>query len=168
MATPEFILELREKIGHDPLWLIGITAYVEDAGGRILLGRRADTGEWAPVYGIVDPGEEPAAAAAREVAEEAGIDVKPVALARVHAQKEPTVYPNGDQCQYLDLMFLCEPVGWESGEPRAADEENTDMGWFDPEELPEPLSESAAERMAAMITWKDQRDRGDCSALFSL
>ena len=44
MTTPNFILSLREKIGHDPLWLTGITAYVEDADGRILLGRRSDTG----------------------------------------------------------------------------------------------------------------------------
>ena len=34
MATPEFILRLREKIGHDPLWLIGITAYVENDEAR--------------------------------------------------------------------------------------------------------------------------------------
>ena len=49
MATPEFILKLREKIGHDPLWLIGVTAFVEDGRGRVLLGRRADTGDWALV-----------------------------------------------------------------------------------------------------------------------
>ena len=29
--------------------------------GRILLGRRSDNGNWAPITGIVDPGEEPAA-----------------------------------------------------------------------------------------------------------
>ena len=61
MTTPNFILSLREKIGHDPLWLTGITAYVEDADGRILLGRRSDTGEWALVYGIVEPGRSLAA-----------------------------------------------------------------------------------------------------------
>ena len=44
MPTPEFILKLREKIGHDPLWLVGVTAYIEDGDGRILLGRRADNG----------------------------------------------------------------------------------------------------------------------------
>ncbi len=41
MTTPNFILSLREKIGHDPLWLTGITAYVEDADGRILSGDAA-------------------------------------------------------------------------------------------------------------------------------
>ena len=33
MPTPEFILKLREKIGHDPLWLVGVTACVLDARG---------------------------------------------------------------------------------------------------------------------------------------
>ena len=33
MATPEFIVRLREKVGHDLLWLVGVTAYVEDARG---------------------------------------------------------------------------------------------------------------------------------------
>lgn len=52
MPTPEFILELRKKVGHDLLWLMGVSGYVEDEQGRVLLGRRSDTGEWAMVYGI--------------------------------------------------------------------------------------------------------------------
>ena len=83
MTTPNFILSLREKIGHDPLWLTGITAYVEDADGRILLGRRRDTGEWALVYGIVEPGEEPGRTCVREVLEETGVHVAPQAIASV-------------------------------------------------------------------------------------
>ena len=111
MATPEFILRLREKIGHDLLWLIGVTAYVEDSEGRVLLGRRADTGEWALVYGINEPGEEPADTVIREVAEETGVDVVPVALASVKAGCRMTVYANGDQTQYLDLNFVCRLAG---------------------------------------------------------
>lgn len=55
MPTPEFVLSLREKIGHDLLWLMGVSGYVEDEQGRVLLGRRSDTGEWAMVYGINEP-----------------------------------------------------------------------------------------------------------------
>ena len=58
MPTPEFILELRKKVGHDLLWLMGVSGYVEDEQGRVLLGRRSDTGEWAMVYGINEPGED--------------------------------------------------------------------------------------------------------------
>ena len=44
-------------------------------GDEILLTERADNGEWAPVTGILDPGEEPAVGAAREALEETGVVV---------------------------------------------------------------------------------------------
>lgn len=165
MATPEFILRLREKIGHDPLWLIGVTAYVEDGTGRLLMGQRADTGEWALVYGINEPGEEPAATVVREVAEETGVDVVPTDLVRVRAQRELTVYANGDQTQYLDLMFLCHVAEGGRAEPCVADDESLAVGWFAPDALPEPLAASTRERLSAMNAW---RAAGECRALFSM
>ena len=33
MPTPEFVLELRKKIGHDLLWLNGVTGCVLDDRG---------------------------------------------------------------------------------------------------------------------------------------
>ena len=67
MATPEFIVSLRQKIGHDQLWLPGVSIVVVDDSGRLLLGRRADSGQWAVVSGIPEPGEQPAIAARRAV-----------------------------------------------------------------------------------------------------
>ena len=75
MPTPEFVLELRKKIGHDLLWLNGVTGCVLDDRGRLLLGRRSDTGEWAMIYGINEPGEQPADTVVREIKEETGIDL---------------------------------------------------------------------------------------------
>ena len=49
MATPDFVLALREKIGHAPLWLSGVTAVVirgSHSRHEVLLVRRADTGAW--------------------------------------------------------------------------------------------------------------------------
>ncbi|NCD18142.1 MAG: NUDIX domain-containing protein, partial [Actinobacteria bacterium] len=77
MATPEFILRLREKIGTEPLWLTGAGAVVV-RGDQVLLVKRADNGAWTPVTGIIDPGEEPAHAARRELLEEAGVVGEPV------------------------------------------------------------------------------------------
>lgn len=67
MATPDFVLNLRKRIGHELLWLNGVTAFVTDGDGRMLMGRRSDTGEWALVYGINEPGEQPADTVVREV-----------------------------------------------------------------------------------------------------
>lgn len=165
MATPEFILTLRKKIGHDLLWLVGVTAYVEGDDGRVLLGRRADTGEWALVYGINEPGEEPAATVVREVAEETGVDVTPTDLVRVRAAQKLTVYANGDKTQYLDLMFACRLTEGGNAVPRVADDESLDVGWFSPDALPEPLAASTRERLAALREW---RAAGAGRALFSL
>ncbi|MCL6423362.1 NUDIX domain-containing protein [Brachybacterium sp. JHP9] len=144
MATPDFILELRRHIGHAPLWLSGVTAVVMDPQRTsVLLVRRADTGAWTPVTGIIDPGEEPAAAGGREVEEEAGVLARPVRLVDVRTLPLIT-YENGDQAQYLDLCFLFEHV---SGDPHPADGENTHARWFDLEELPE-LSPRFQEQIA--------------------
>ena len=149
MPTPPYVLALRERIGHDLLWMPGVTAVVLRHDGprpRTLLVRRADTGEWTPVTGIVDPGEEPAAAAVREVLEEADVVATAERLARVGVVG-PVVYENGDRSCYLDLTFRCR---WVSGEPFPADGENTDARWYDLEDLP-PMSPSMAARVAAAL-----------------
>lgn len=132
MATPDFVLALREKIGNAPLWLSGITAVVTHEGS-VLLVRRADNGAWTPVTGIIDPGEQPATAAAREVLEEAGVVAVAERLSWVHTLPMLT-YENGDQSEYLDLTFRMRYV---SGDPYPADGENTEARWFTLDALPE-------------------------------
>lgn len=130
MATPDFVLSLRARIGHAPLPLVGVTAVVF-RDDRVLLGRRADNGAWQCVSGIVDPGEEPADAAVRECGEEAGVVVRVARLALV--QQLPRItYANGDQVDYLDLVFRCT---WLSGDPAPVDGELTEVGWYDLDDL---------------------------------
>lgn len=160
MATPDFVLALREQIGHAPLWLSGVTAVVARessgsvatfgsstaAGSEVLLVKRADSGAWTPVTGIIDPGEEPAIAAVREVLEEADIIARAEALVWVHVI--PTItYANGDESQYLDLVFRC---GWVSGDPFPADGENTEAAWYPIDALP-PMSEAMLGRVRAAL-----------------
>ncbi|QCB92794.1 NUDIX hydrolase [Cellulomonas shaoxiangyii] len=147
MPVPPFVLALRAHVGHDLLWMPGVTAVVLRAhAGReqVLLVRRADSGAWTPVTGIVDPGEEPAVAAAREVLEEAAVVAVPERLARVGVVG-PVTYDNGDRSTYLDLTFRFR---WVSGDPYPADGENTDARWYDLDGLP-PMSADMTERLAA-------------------
>lgn len=145
MPTPDFVLALREKIGTDPLWLSGVTAVVfKDES--VLLVRRSDTGDWTPVTGIIDPGEHPATAAVREVEEEANVTASVERLVRVGVTN-PVVYPNGDQSQYLDLVFR---LRFESGTAFPADGENTEAAWFALDALP-ALSEDMADRIRAAV-----------------
>ena len=75
VSYTHLILELRERIGHMPLWLIGVTGYVRRDDGLVLLEQRTDNGKWTLVTGINEPGEEPADTVAREAKEETGVDV---------------------------------------------------------------------------------------------
>lgn len=157
MATPQFILDLREHIGNAPLWVPGCTGVVVRNPGNlpgnsvpdpddpdvdipqntpdepeILIVRRADNGTWTPVTGIIDPGEEPAAAIVREVKEEADVVAAPIRLLSTEVVG-PTRYANGDVATYLDVAFALE---WVSGEPRPADGENTEAAFVPVSELP--------------------------------
>lgn len=145
MATPDFILALREKIGHEPLWLSGVTAVVL-RDDEVLLVRRVDNGAWTPVTGIIDPGEQPAVAAERETLEEAGIVARAESLSWVQVIPE-IVYDNGDRSQYLDLVFRCSYI---SGEPFPADGENSAVAWFGLDALPE-LSPNMRERIRSVV-----------------
>lgn len=156
MPTPDFILSLREHIGTELLWLSGVTAVVlrgpatASAVPQVLMVRRADDGAWTPVTGIIDPGEQPAAAGAREVAEEAGVEAVPEALVRVGVTPIVT-YDNGDRSQYLDLTFRFR---WVSGDPHPADGENTQAQWFPADALP-PMSADMRERVDAALSGRD-------------
>ena len=132
MPIPDFILDLRRFVGTRPLPLVGVTAVII-RDGEVLLGRRSDNGALTPVTGIVDPGEEPAVAAAREAQEEAGVVIRVDRLAWVH-QIPRITYENGDQSDYLDLTFRCS---WLEGEPFPVDGEMTEVGWFRLDDLRE-------------------------------
>ena len=132
MATPDFVIALREKIGTMPLWLSGVTAVVL-RDEQVLLVRRADSGAWTPVTGIIDPGEQPAVAAERETLEEADVVAVAESIAWVQVT-EKIRYENGDQTQYIDFVFRCRYV---SGTPFPADGENTEAAWFDLDALPD-------------------------------
>lgn len=142
MPTPEFILALREHVGHDLLWLTGVTAVIVDGEGRVLLHRRSDTGEWALISGILEPGEQPAVAVVREAYEETGVHIEVERISGV-TSGPPVSYPNGDRVQFLDVAFRCRAVG---GRARVNDDESLEVAWFAPDDLP-PLDDHQLERL---------------------
>ena len=145
MPIPDFIVRLREKIGHDALWLPGVTAVVL-RGDEVLLVRRSDNGQWAPVTGIVDPGEHPAVCATREVLEETGVLATVEALVWVNVSN-PVVHVNGDHAQYLDHTFRCRYL---SGAAHVADDESEAVGWFPVDDLPD-MAPALRERITTAL-----------------
>ncbi len=127
MPAPDFVIALREKIGHDHLWLSGVTVYVLNKDRtHCLFVQRADNRAWTPVTGIIDPGEAPARAGAREVLEETGCTCEIEFLSNVGCVG-PVTHPNGDVASYLDLAFVATHV---EGDPHPADGENLQAAWF--------------------------------------
>jgi ADP-ribose pyrophosphatase YjhB (NUDIX family) len=131
MPIPDFVRDLRRHIGTAELWLPGVTAVVR-RGADVLLVQRSDTGEWAPVTGIVDPGEDPGVAARREVLEETGVEVTVDRLAWVQALPAIT-HVNGDRAAYLDHTFACT---WVTGDGHVGDDESLAVRWFPAGDLP--------------------------------
>jgi 8-oxo-dGTP pyrophosphatase MutT (NUDIX family) len=152
MATPKFIQDIRAKAGDILLLLPGVVMVVFDERGRVLLNRRTDTGRWALISGIPDPGEQPAEAAVREIEEETGVHAVVERVLSVFTN-EPVVYPNGDHAQYTDIVLRCRAVG---GEARVNDDESLDVRWFAIDELP-PLGPIARGRIELALrddpTW---------------
>lgn len=145
MPIPPFVAELRALVGTRELWLPAVTAVVRRGAPdaeEVLLTRRADNDEWAPITGILDPGEEPAVGAAREALEETGVVVSVDRLASVGASPQ-VVHGNGDLGVYLDLTFDC---AWISGEARVNDDENVDVRWWPVDGLP-PMTDWLRERI---------------------
>lgn len=131
--TPEFITQIRASIGHQLLWLPGVSAVVFNEREEVLLGRRADTGRWAVLAGMSEPGEQPAETAVREVFEETAVRCVAERVVLVEALA-PTTYPNGDHCQFMDITLRCRAVG---GEARVNDDESLEVAWFPVTGLPE-------------------------------
>lgn len=128
-----YVRQLRSRIGHDLLLLPTVAVLPIDAAGRVLLVKQADTGQWGTIGGSIDPDERPEEAALREAHEEAGVELELTGLLGVTGGPEYRItYPNGDEVACISIVYAAKVVG---GEPRPDNDETTETGWFDSDEL---------------------------------
>jgi ADP-ribose pyrophosphatase YjhB (NUDIX family) len=139
MGMSTYFRKLRSLVGHELILCPGVTAVVVrevDGERQILLVQRMDNGDWTPICGALEPGEDPDLGAAREVFEETCVSVEIERLLWIQTLPR-SVYPNGDQVQYFDNAFLCNVL---SGEATVGDDESRAVGWFSADDLP-PLAQ---------------------------
>jgi 8-oxo-dGTP pyrophosphatase MutT (NUDIX family) len=110
-------------------------AVVRDDTGRVLLVQRADDELWELPGGRIEIGESASAAAVREVAEEAGVDIELTGLSGVYSEPgHVLVYADGAR-QQLAVCFHAVPRdGQPSGAARPDEAEIVAAGWFDPDQ----------------------------------
>jgi 8-oxo-dGTP pyrophosphatase MutT (NUDIX family) len=133
----DYILQLRQYIGHRAIQVVGATVLIVDAEGRLLLLKRSDNECWGPPGGAVEPGEAVEAAARREVLEETGLEVDGLTFFGVFSGPELFyVYPNGDEIYNVLIVYLARHAG---GMLRL-NEEHTEWRWFAAAQLPDEIS----------------------------
>lgn len=125
---------------HDPVApapnvvVPAVFALVRDEFGRVLLVRRADSGNWEAPGGRVDPGESAINALLREVHEESGVTVKVVGVSGVYCDPgHVLVYPAlGEVRQQFAVYLHAEAI---AGIPRPDRTETSAAAWFSVAEL---------------------------------
>ena len=133
----EYIQQLRQKIGHAPILMVGAAILIIDGQDRFLLMKRSDSGCWGPPGGATEPGEVVEEAARRETLEETGLQVGDISLFGVFSGPELYYkYPNGDEVYNVTIVYLSRNV---NGKIRL-NGEHLEWRWFAPADIPDDLS----------------------------
>jgi 8-oxo-dGTP diphosphatase len=119
----------------------GAAAAVVDRDGRLLLVRENyDRRRYTFPGGAVEPGESPLDAVVRETLEETGVEVEVesvVGLYRLVSGLTVTLF----RCSIVDGVPACPESG-----------EIADLGWFDPEAIPHPISNILHHALADVVS----------------
>jgi 8-oxo-dGTP pyrophosphatase MutT (NUDIX family) len=133
----DYILQLREYIGHRPIVLVGAAILVLDEQNRLLMMKRSDNECWSVPGGSVEPGELVEAAAKRETFEESNLEIGELLLFGVFSGPEFFYkYPNGDEV--YNVIIIYSSHDWH-GEVKLNDE-HTEWRWFSVDSIPEEIS----------------------------
>jgi ADP-ribose pyrophosphatase YjhB (NUDIX family) len=123
----------------------GGSAIVVDDGGRILMQRRADSGNWSLPGGTMNVGETLEQCVVREVREETGLDIEITGLLGIYTDPAHVIaYADGEVRQEFNVTYLGRAIG---GHIRVSTE-STDVRFVEPTELAElPVHETVRLRL---------------------
>ena len=133
----DYLMDLRQRVGHIPLVVVGVSLIVLNERKEILMIERSDNQFWGLPAGSVEVNEAVEETAKRELLEETGLQTKEVTLYNVLSGEDCFyTYPNGDQCSFVMICFYTESY---SGEIITETNETTNCLFFAPEALPDKM-----------------------------
>jgi ADP-ribose pyrophosphatase YjhB (NUDIX family) len=112
---------------------VAVGAAVGNEKGELLLVQRADSGVWLYPTGWADVGYSAAEVVVKEVLEETGVEAEVIRLIAVL----DGLRLGFTRVPLYSLVFHCRAVG---GELQPHPLETSDVGWFSPDNLPQPLA----------------------------
>jgi 8-oxo-dGTP diphosphatase len=117
-----------------PRHSVSVSGVIADDDGRALLIQRRDNHHWEPPGGVLELGESIEDGLRREVREETGLDVEPIALSGVYKNMSRGV---------VALVFRCKATGGQL----AVNDEVTAFRWADEDTIRQLASEAFAIRL---------------------
>jgi ADP-ribose pyrophosphatase YjhB (NUDIX family) len=132
-----------------------INVIVVNEGGKILMIRRTDNGNWAVPGGAIDLGESLVDAAIRETREESGIDCEITGLVGIYTNPRHVILytSDGEVRQEFSIVLTARP---RSGQPRPSSE-TSHVAWLDPAEIDGlPMHPSMRQRVSHYLDGRTQ------------
>lgn len=131
-----YITYIREKVGHDPIFMPGAGAIIIK-DNKILLQRRRDDNKWACHGGCMNFGETFDDVLQRKLQEDLNIEVENYELIDVYSGEEMHhVYPNKDEVYTVAAMYIVTSY---KGELKINNKDVLEIKWFDLDNLPENI-----------------------------
>ena len=133
----DYILQLRQYVGHRPILMVGAAVLILDERNRLLLMKRSDIRRWGIPGGAMELGEIVENAARREALEETGLEIGEMSLFGVFSGPELYYkYPSGDEVYNVSIVYMSRD--WR-GEIQL-NHEHSEWKWFAPIDIPEDVS----------------------------
>lgn len=129
-----YIMNIRSKLGHEPIINVGSTILVFNENKEILLNLRSDTNDWGIPGGGKELNETLEECAIRELKEETNLNTDDLELVTVLSGKDYYYkYPNGDEVDTVIVLYQAKNY---KGNLKINDGESKKLQFFSLNNLP--------------------------------